>query len=92
MNADSNLNPYAAPEATKLPNRNSKDPGRPTRIRIVPLLFFVFNGVMLGLFAMPRSVFPVSLHPLRDYRNAGVGALMGLLIFVLVEFFYPKDE
>ena len=96
MNSDSDSNsdsnPYAAPESLEAPEQNSAGPGGPTKIRWVSLLFFVCNGVLIGSFAIPRSAFPASLHPLRDYRNTGIGALAGLLVYVLMEYFRSRDE
>jgi hypothetical protein len=62
------------------------------KIRVVPMLAFVVVGLLLGQYFISPQIFPRSVHVLQQFRGAAIGALLGVLMYAMTEYFYPQDS
>ena len=95
---DTDLNPYAPPTSgdtceTQAGSEFHKEFARgSTKIRVVPMLAFVVVGILLGQYFISPAVFPPSRHVLQQFRGAAIGALLGVLMYSMLEYFYPRED
>ena len=61
------------------------------QIRVVPMLAFVVVGLLLGQYFISPQIFPRSVHVLQQFRGAAIGALLGVLMYAMIEHFYPRE-
>ena len=91
-------NPYAPP--TTADTRESQDNPEPynefargsTKIRLIPMLAFVVFGLVLGHFFISPAILPPSRHILQQFRGAAIGALLGVLMYAMMEYFFPRED
>ena len=94
---DTDLNPYAPPTSgdtreTQAGSELHKEfAGGSTKIRVVPMLAFVVVGILLGQYFISPRFLPRSVHVLQQFRGAAIGALLGVLIYAMMERFYPQE-
>ena len=90
-------NPYTPPmtmdtlESQANPEPHNEFAGGSTKIRVLPMLAFVVLGVILGQYFLSPSIFPPSHHVLQQFRGAAIGALLGVLMYAMIEYFYPQE-
>jgi hypothetical protein len=95
---DSDQNPYAPPmtmdarESEVNPELHSEYSRGSARIRVIPMLAFVVVGMLLGQYFISSTLLPRSVHVLQQFRGAAIGALLGVLLFAMVEYFYPRED
>jgi len=91
-------NPYAPPmtmdtrESQTNPEPHNEFAGGSTKIRVLPMLAFVVLGVILGQYFISSAIFPPSRHVLQQFRGAAIGALLGVLMYAMIEYFYPQES
>lgn len=89
-------NPYAPPTTmdTRGPQTNPELHDESARgsakIRVIPMLAFVVTGLLLGQYFISPQIFPRSVHVLQQFRGAAIGALLGVLMYAMLEYFYSQ--
>ena len=95
---DQKQNPYAPPmtmethESQTNPESHNEFASGGARIRLLPMLAFVVLGVILGQYFISSAIFPPSRHVLQQFRGAAIGALLGVLMYAMIEYFYPQES
>jgi hypothetical protein len=95
--AEAEQNPYAPPmtmDTRETPaNRETHNEFArgSAKIRVVPMLAFVVVGLLLGQSFISPQMFPRSVHVLQQFRGAAVGALLGVLMYAMIEHFYSRE-
>ena len=84
-------NPYAAPETRGIHEIRSESAPRTAKIRVIPMLAFAVVGLLLGQYFISPQMLPRSAHILQQFRGAAIGALLGVLMFAMIEHFYPRE-
>ena len=91
-------NPYAPPttmDTRKVPENpviHSEPAAGSAKIRVIPMLAFVVVGLLLGQFFISPQLLPRSVHVLQQFRGAAIGALVGVLMYAMMEHFFPRDD
>jgi hypothetical protein len=91
-------NPYAPPttmDTRKVPENpaiHSEPAAGSAKIRVIPMLAFVVVGLLLGQYFISPAIFPSSRHVLQPFRGAAIGALLGVLMYAMIEYFYPRED
>lgn len=62
------------------------------KIRVIPLLAFVVVGLLLGQYFISPQMLPRSVHVLQQFRGAAVGALLGVLMYAMMEYLLPRED
>ena len=88
---ESEQNPYAAPESLNTPEIRNEPATGIAKIRVVPMLAFVVVGLLLGQYFISPQILPRSVHVLQQFRGAAMGALLGVLMYAMIEHFYPRE-
>lgn len=94
---DQEQNPYAPPmtmdtfESQTNPELHDEFASGRTKIRVLPMLAFVVLGVILGQYFISSAILPPSRHVLQQFRGAAIGALLGVLMYAMIEYFYPQE-
>lgn len=95
---DTDQNPYAPPtsrdtrETQANPEPYNEFARGSTKIRVIPMLAFVVVGVLLDQYFLSPAIFPPSRHVLQQFRGAAIGALLGVLMYAMLEYFYPRED
>jgi hypothetical protein len=55
------------------------------------MLAFVVVGLVLGQYFISPQLLPRSVHVLQQFRGAAMGALLGVLMYAMIEHFYPRE-
>jgi hypothetical protein len=90
-------NPYAPPmtvdtrEIQANPETHNEFARGSAKIRVVPMLAFVVVGLLLGQYFISPQILPRSVHVLQQFRGAAIGALLGVLMYAMIEHFYPRE-
>ncbi len=84
-------NPYAAPESLGTQEIRNEPATGTAKIRVVPMLAFVVAGLLLGQYFISPQILPRSVHVLQQFRGAAMGALLGVLMYAMIEHFYPRE-
>lgn len=91
-------NPYAPPTTMNVREIHANpEPhnefGRGTaKIRVIPMLAFVVVGLLLGQYFISPQFLPRSVHVLQQFRGAAIGALVGVLLYAMLEYFFPRED
>ncbi len=91
-------NPYAPPTVTdtrEVPENLTphREPAAGSaKISVIPMLAFVVFGLILGHFFVSPAILPPSRHVLQQFRGAAIGALLGVLMYAMMEYFFPREE
>jgi hypothetical protein len=91
-------NPYAPPmtrdtrETQANPETHNEFARGSAKVRVVPMLAFVVVGLLLGQYFISPQMFPRSVHVLQQFRGAAIGALLGVLMYAMIEYFYPQES
>lgn len=91
-------NPYAPPmtmethEVQENPGLHSEPATGTAKIRVIPMLAFVVVGLLLGQYFISPQFLPRSVHVLQQFRGAAIGALLGVLIYAMMEYFFPRED
>lgn len=91
-------NPYAPPmtmetrETPANPEPHNEFGRASTKIRVIPMLAFVVVGILLGHYFISAAIFPPSRHVLQQFRGAAIGALLGVLLYAMMEYFFPRED
>ncbi len=80
-------NPYAAPESLDTQEIRYESAAGTAKIRVVPMLAFVVAGLLLGQYFISPQILPRSVHVLQQFRGAAIGALLGVLMYAMIEHF-----
>jgi hypothetical protein len=94
----SDQNPYAPPmtmEAREYPADPEPHSGGArgsAKIRVIPMLGFVVVGLFLGQYFISPALLPRSVHVLQQFRGAAIGALVGMLFYAMMEYFFPRED
>ena len=51
------------------------------------MLAFVVAGLLLGQYFISPQILPRSVHVLQQFRGAAIGALLGVLMYAMIEHF-----
>ena len=96
---DLEQNPYAPPtmtidtrEVPENPAIHSEPAAGSAKIRVIPMLAFVVVGLLLGQYFISPAIFPSSRHVLQQFRGAAIGALVGVLMYAMMEYFFPRED
>jgi hypothetical protein len=95
---ENDQSPYAPPasrdtrDAQANPELRSEFAPGIAKIRVIPMMAFVFIGLMLGHFFISSAIFPPSRHVLQQFRGAAIGALLGVLMYAMMEYFFPRED
>ncbi len=84
---ETNLDP--APEMRAIPGESVPVSAK---IRVIPMLAFVVVGILLGQYFLSPAIFPTSRHVLQQFRGAAIGALVGVLMYAMMEYFFPRED
>jgi len=91
-------NPYAPPmtmdtrEAQANPDPQNEFARGSAKIRVIPMLAFVVIGLLLGQYFISPQFLPRSVHVLQQFRGAAIGALVGVLMYAMMEYFFPRED
>ena len=94
----SDPNPYAPPmtmdarERPASPEPHNEYAKGSAKIRVIPMLGFVVVGMFLGQYFISSTLLPRSVHVLQQFRGAAIGALVGVLMYAMVEYFFPRAD
>ena len=96
--AEMEQNPYAPPmirdtrEAQGNSELNNEFARGSSKIRVIPMLAFVVVGLVLGQYFISPAMFRPSRHVLQQFRGAAIGALLGVLMYAMMEYFFPRED
>lgn len=62
------------------------------KIRVIPLLVLVGVGLILGQYFISPTMLPASRHVLQQFRGAAIGALLGVLMYAMMEYLFPREN
>lgn len=91
-------NPYAPPtisdtrESPENITPHNEPASGSAKIRVIPMLVFVVVGLLLGQYFISPAIFPTSRHVLQQFRGAAIGALVGVLMYAMMEYFFPRED
>ena len=95
---ESEQNPYAPPmtmdtrETQANPEPHNELTRGSAKVRVIPMLGFVVAGLLLGQYFISLAIFPSSRHVLQQFRGAAIGALVGVLMYAMMEYFFPRED